>query len=428
VGTEEYAMVVVPENTSFELTDLLDKNNVSYVTYDGSTKDRVAKINAVENVKFSKAGTRVEDNPSVSDADTSTLSSLTSRLLEENARLRDNIEDLYVQMNQAEGKLNTRAVNDVAKSLKEKYGSKISIPTLRRELSKLYTYMSGKNVDGALVLKRISSIAKDVIDKATETVYAEEYGELLKTIKETRIQVPESDKASFSEGYENFRKHSMGKLKLVKDGYPLDALWSDLVSDYPWLFSEDTRGSEERLNKILEVREEIKPSEESIYKTEAEYDNAVTELENAIMGSFFDIPEGDGGNYTFFEAKSTDRFSREKLKKRIDSDFTYLHGMLKEPTDKRHVPEHLRAEVAAVLDCIKFETKQLDKIRDSGKEAQSPTAIKLANISSLYEDIMRKAWGVEKSEDSKLLDEYLSSDLLELKESIPVDKSGEFKR
>ncbi len=395
---------------------------INKITY----SDAFVKNNSMQNDenydKESVLGTRLSETEAKEDK------SLTARLLEENARLRDNIEDLYVQMNQAEGKLNTRAVNDVAKSLKEKYGSKISIPTLRRELAKLYTYMSGKNVDGAVVLKRISSIAKDVIDRATETIEGGEYSELLKTIKETRIQVPESDKASFSEGYENFRKHSMGKLKLVKEGYPLDALWSDLVSDYPYLFSEDIVGSEERLNRILEVREEMRPSEESIYKTEAEYDNAVTELENAIMGSFFEIPEGDGGSYTFFEAKYTDRFSREKLRSRIDSDFTYLHGMLKEPTDKRHVPEHLRAEVAAVLDCIKFETKQLDKIRDAGKEAQSPTAIKLAGISGLYEDIIRKAWGVEKSGESKLLDEYLSSDLLELKESIPVDESGEFKR
>ena len=112
-------------------------------------------------------------------------------------------------------------------------------------------------------------------------------------------------------------------------------------------------------------------------------------------------PQGEGSGGSSEKAKYTDRFSREKLRSRIDSDFTYLHGMLKVPTDKRHIPEHLRAEVAAVLDCIKFETKQLDKIRDAGKEAQSPTAIKLAGISGLYEDIIRKAWGVEKSGESK---------------------------
>ena len=49
--------------------------------------------------------------------------------------------------------------------------------------------------------------------------------------------------------------------------------------------------------------------------------------------------------------------------------------MVKEPTDKRHIPEHLRADVAAVLGCIDFETKQLDRIRDAGKEAQSPCEI-----------------------------------------------------
>ncbi len=164
-------------------------NKINGTDYDGIILDtetvtfnsEQAKLTTNENptsnpdIRKSVAGTRVVDNPSVNDADTSASSSLMSRLLEENARLRDNIEDLYVQMNQAEGKLNTRAVNDVAKSLKEKYGSKISIPTLRRELAKLYTYMSGKNVDGAVVLKRISSIAKNVIDRATETIEGGEF-------------------------------------------------------------------------------------------------------------------------------------------------------------------------------------------------------------------------------------------------------------
>ncbi len=46
------------------------------------------------NFKRSVSGTRVVESTSVSDADTSTSSSLTTRLLEENARLRDNIEDI----------------------------------------------------------------------------------------------------------------------------------------------------------------------------------------------------------------------------------------------------------------------------------------------------------------------------------------------
>ncbi len=390
-------------------------------------------------------------------------------LEEENKRLRGQLENLSLQLNIAEGKaLDTKAIKKAAQDIRRSYGSKISVAALHQELVKLYNYMAGRDVSADEVASRINAIAKSVIDNATEKVESSEFADLLDTIKNTRIEVPESDKKDFGDGYEHFRKRSMGKLKLVKDGYPLDALWDDLVDEYPYLFTEEYVGSEERLNRILEVREELLPVEENIYKTDADFERAVKALENDIMESFFKIPEGGDGKYVFYDKRADiadkilkerekefadkiakldreytyklkkaeeqrdryrDRFSKDKLKKKIDSDYRYISKMLLEPTDQRHVPDRIRADVAALLDCFSFETKHTDRLRDEGKEMESVTAVKLSELHDAYSAIMKRIWNISSEDkENNLLDQMLSEDLLELKEEFPVNERGEFKR
>ena len=324
----------------------------------------------------------------------------------------------------------------------------MSVNAIQSELTELYNYMVGKDTKSDEgVRNRIHSLAERVIAQATETVTNEQYGELLDRIKGARIRVPEIERADFTDGYEYFRKHNMGKVNLVNEGIDLDVLWKELSNEYGELFDENMMGSQERLERIIEIREEISPTEESIYKNRAEYESAVLALENDIYESFYNIPKSDGGNKFIFYGKrapmkeaaleeSKERAKRKKLgwnkselKKKIDSDYNYISSMLREPTDQRHIPEDMRGSVAFLLDQFNFETKQIDRLRAEGKEADSPTVVRLSKMYDAYADIMRKAWGIDKgAEKSELMDNYLSEDLQALRDEIPVDESGEFKR
>jgi hypothetical protein len=53
VGMDEVAFVLVPEGTDQALLDALDREGIEYETYDGTTEDRLAKMNAHDDVKFS---------------------------------------------------------------------------------------------------------------------------------------------------------------------------------------------------------------------------------------------------------------------------------------------------------------------------------------------------------------------------------------
>ncbi len=366
----------------------------------------------------------------------------------ENAELRKQLENVRL-FNVSKSAQYGAEVRRAAQDMKSGYGSKINLSVLQRELNELYNYMIGKDVrNDAEVLSRAHNLAERVIAQATETVINEESGDLLERITAARIRVPESERADFRDGYEYFRKHNaMGKITLTNDGIDLDVLWNELCNEYPQYFDENIIGSEERLERILDIREEILPTEESIYKTETEKRDAVRGLESDIIEGFYNIPKSDGGNkYTFYgnnapmankaREESKDRAASKKIswnksevKKKIDSDYNYLSRMVKDPTDARHIPEDMRASVAYLMDCFNFETKQLERIKDEGKEADSPTAVKLSKMYDAYADIMRKAWGISPGNtETELLDQHLSADLQELRNEIPLNESGEFKR
>jgi hypothetical protein len=103
--------------------------------------------------------------------------------------------------------------------------------------------------------------------------------------------------------------------------------------------------------------------------------------------------------------------------------------MVTDPTDKKHLPEDMRASVAYLLDeCFQHETKYLDKLKDEGKTEESPTAVKLEEMHRAYSKIIRQSWGVSASDKSEVVDEFLNEDIKELMDEVPIDESGKFKR
>ena len=411
-------------------------------------------------VRYSRQGTRLSDAEA-------------ERLSAENEKLREQIENMHVQLNQAEGKgLDLKSIKAAARRIKETYHSTIPLSTIHQELSRIYTAMSSSEADGSEINKKIVELSNKVIDNAL--VKNDErslmYGELLDRIKNTKIAVPESEKQDFADGFENYRKSVFGKLKLSNSGVEIDMLWDELSMEYPFFFSEDIVGTEERLDTILRIREELQPIYENYYGEEGNIAIAKTALANDIMESFFSIPENDGGTkYVFYDKRAAqaetalkkaeeryketlnklerkygkeiekakkdrdsvkERYSEKELKRSIDRDFNYLNTMLTKPTDSRHVPEEMRGSVAYLLSLFDFETKRSDALRDEGTDKPSVKAVKLAEMADAYEKIMRETFGVTgvQNENNIMFDKVLAEDIAELKAEIDSSEIGKFKR
>ena len=440
-------------------------------------KELYVKQNGENDAKKSVSGARISDIES------------------ENAELRKQLENLHIQLNQAEGKgLDIKEIKRVAQVFRKTYGSKMRLSELHQDLTKLYTLMSSGKATADEVSQRVSEIADKVINNATQTVTNEEYSDLLDRIKNVRIMVPELEKSDFRDGYETFRKRNMGKITLVNDGTDLDVFWDELTEEYPNLFDEDILGSEERLNRILEVRDEFAPREESVFASDAEKLQAHLKLKNDIIETFFKIPErGSNTKYVFYDERAAgvekefekakqdyekllkrtvkkfegklektedmyeneinriegkhqaeldnmskaveraeekvtkirDKYDRDKVSKSIERVFGFLFNMTEKPTDSRHVPEKLKKDVKGFVDRFVYETKIVGKT--DPKETKVLVSVRLDNIGTVYEKILRSAWESD-LKDSPLLDERLSEAFGEFMEEIPEDSSGNFKR
>ena len=123
-----------------------------------------------------------------------------------------------------------------------------------------------------------------------------------------------------------------------------------------------------------------------------------------------------------------DLSNKNTTRKAIDSDYNYLSQIVRNPTDAKHIPEDLRPAVAKLLNCFNYESKHIDKLRAEGKEMDSPTAVRVADMYNAYTNIIKKSWGVETTENSQFADQFLTDDLKEMIGDIPIEEDGNFKR
>ena len=319
-----------------------------------------------------------------------------------------------------------------ALDIRKEFDSKIKQAELTKDLTDLYTFAQSDKSTPDMINQIASNIADKVVNNVTKTVTNDEYADLLKQIKDTKIMVPEAERADFKDGYESFRKGNMGKLNLVNDGLDLDVFWDNLTEQYPNLFDENILGSEERLERILEVRDTFSPKEQIVFETNDEIQSAKNKIANTILEKIVKTPatkEAENiGKFVESVEQKLDLTNKKTTRAGIDSDYNYLSQMVRNPTDAKHVPEDLRPAVARLLNCFNYETKSIEKLRAEGKEMDSPTAVRIDSMYNAYTDIIKKSWGIEATEDSQFADKFLSDDIKEMIGEIPANEDGGFKK
>ncbi len=134
----------------------------------------------------------------------------------------------------------------------------------------LCTGVSDDNIMQAMEMCK--AIATEIADGMVveDTVMAEMYDDLRHTIRTTRIKLSDTDKASLTgvDSFGEFRKRNFGKLIISNDGTPVDSFYQELSESYPNLFDADITHPADRLMRISEVYEELKPKEVPVSDTD----------------------------------------------------------------------------------------------------------------------------------------------------------------
>lgn len=413
VGFDEVLAAVIPDNSSDRLKAALQDAGVNTVEYiAGDEADRLAKVNSVDDAKFSLKGT--ENAQEI------------AALKRENESLKERVEYWKGQTRRSQGVTTDRkSVQKAADALVKDYGAEISGSDIAGDLQSLYDYIaSGKDGRDELTYaearRRSDAIAERIAESAVEVddrAY-KEYAGLRKYLKDTKLTLTEADAAEITD-FNEFRKSLFGKLKISKGEHTnVDQIYSELSSQYPEFFNEaqDTNISDQ-VQRIADVANRLyKVTEYNPF--EGYMGQAVASISNDIMDRFFDLPQTkktfadraaeqvqearfqgrQAANDAFLAGqmaqgkrdakrlRSTaqalakertrraeqvqalkeryrekdvtrrDNQKRRELRAKIVRHASALSQKLLRPTDNQHIPEDMRSAVAKVLESINQES------------------------------------------------------------------------
>lgn len=303
VGFDEVLAAVIPDDSSKKLRDGLEQAGVRMLEYKtGDDADRLAKINSVDDARFSlKAGTE---------------SKSVAALQEENRLLREQMKD-YIAIQRRNGKLqesrdywqgqtrrtqrvttDKKAVTAAAKQLIQNYGADIAVKDIQGDLQSLYDYIAS-GYDGKDELtytearRRAEDIAQTLVSNAVavDSDMYDAYSDLRDYLRTTKIIYGKEYHGDIAD-YGDFRKRQFGRLNLGSEGRTnIDQVYQELSSRWPEFFSEQEQTHPtDQLLHIVEVLDGI--SEINEYNPFSRYmDQAVTGAANEIMETFFDLPQ-----------------------------------------------------------------------------------------------------------------------------------------
>lgn len=303
VGFDEVLAAVIPDDSSQKLRDGLAQAGVRMLEYKtGDDADRLAKINSVDDARFSlKAGTE---------------SKSVAALQEENRLLREQMKD-YIAIQRRNGKLqesrdywqgqtrrtqrvttDKKAVTAAAKQLIQNYGADIAVKDIQGDLQSLYDYIaSGYDGKDELTYTEARRRAEDIAETLVSNAVAvdsdmyDAYSDLRDYLRTTKIIYGKEYHGDIAD-YGDFRKRQFGRLNLGSEGHTnIDQVYQELSSRWPEFFSEQEQAHPtDQLLHIVEVLDGI--SEINEYNPFSRYmDQAVTGAANEIMETFFDLPQ-----------------------------------------------------------------------------------------------------------------------------------------
>ena len=303
VGFDEVLAAVIPDDSSKKLRDGLEQAGVRMLEYKtGDDADRLAKINSVEDARFSLKGRDIlQEN---------------AALQEENRLLREQMKD-YIALQRRNGTLqesrdywrgqtrrtqrvttDKKAVTAAAKQLIQNYGADIAVKDIQGDLQSLYDYIAS-GYDGKDELtytearRRAEDIAQTLVSNAVavDSDMYDAYSDLRDYLRTTKIIYGKEYHGDIAD-YGDFRKRQFGRLNLGSEGHTnIDQVYQELSSRWPEFFSEQEQTHPtDQLLHIVEVLDGI--SEINEYNPFSRYmDQAVTGAANEIMETFFDLPQ-----------------------------------------------------------------------------------------------------------------------------------------
>lgn len=412
VGYDEVAAAVVPEGIDESVMTALADRGIKTVSYDPEVEgSRNRAVNSVEGIRF-----QMEDMDDYLFYDDHYV----KNIIKENQELKEANELLRKEFTlTAKDELRQDDIQKACRKVLKEYNSKAKLETVASNVTKLFEYVrSGDRIAWDEASEAATAIGRSILEQAQQkdTALTEQYKDLRKQIKDTKIQITDQDKADLAAagGYNSFRQKYFGRMSLGKSGISVDTLYQELSSQHPDLFDPDITHPADQLMQIGNVLDMTQPQvlnpyhanmdemayhvgqellqeywnvrqpiptfadrkAEELRKVRQQYNNKLdaykkkmgdqyTALLNEARRENADMREAHARELYWqkenFNTKMKDRreaLAKREAKESVIKESAKLRKWLLEPNDKQHIPEELRTVVADFLSNIDFSSKK----------------------------------------------------------------------
>ena len=284
VRFDEVKYAVVPETLDENIKKQLADYGIQIIEYeDGNEEDRTAKLNLLDDVKFS-----------ISEQTTAEYEMLKL----ENSDLKAQVEALKKEM-ELTGRhtVDSETVNKLARRYIREYKSKADVAEVSAKLKQIFDYVATEDANAEEANKAMFELATQMINKSEtlNTEMRDTFKDVLDIIRKSKIYVDDATKSEIESlfgDYNTFRKSMFGRMKLTTNreshGQTVDMLVQELAELAPGQF--DTNVSEgECLEQLVSFIEATKPRIENPFGDSVA--EAASELAWQMFDDYFDTPE-----------------------------------------------------------------------------------------------------------------------------------------
>ena len=412
-------------------------------------------------------------------------------VLKENELLKERVDYWKGQTRRTvRATTNEKSVSRETNNLVKRYGADLDAADIQGDLQSLYDAMANGELDGKEAFSQAKEIAGKLVENAVEAndeLY-QSYKDLRNFLRTTKLTISEEDGKNLPDLAE-LRKQNFGRMTVGKGQTNIDQVYQELADQWPEFFDEDAVSHPaDQLQQISDVLGKIYTiTEQNPYQGYME--QAKTAAANEILEDFFELPQtrktfadrqaamlsetkakgkaqaqkireqknaqladlreknrarvnsilekertrrADQINklkeqYKSRDAATKDRRETRELRNKIIRHTKGLSQKLLRPTDKQHIPEILKHEVAAMLESINMEdnytldfaTIREGKIGKDGKPTLYGDKLRgadrndkgvMTRRSEAFEALKAKYTQIVKDGDAMTVDPYLLGD------------------
>ena len=409
-------------------------------------------------------------------------------VLKENELLKERVDYWKGQTKRTvRATTNEKSVSREATSLVKRYSAELDAADIQGDLQSLYDAMANGELDGKEAFSQAKEIAGKLVENAVEAddeLY-QSYKDLRNFLRTTKLTISEEDGKNVPDLAE-LRKQNFGRMTIGKGQTNIDQVYQELADQWPEFFDEDAVSHPaDQLQQIADVLGNIYTiTEQNPYQGYME--QAKTAAANEILDDFFELPQtrktfADRQAAALSEAKAKGKAQAQKVREQKNAQLADLReknrarvnsilekertrradqiNKLKEqyksrdtaakdrrearelrnkiirhtkglsqkllrPTDKQHIPEILKNEVAAMLESINMEdnytldfaTIREGKIGKDGKPTLYGEKLRgadrnekgvMTRRSEAFEALKAKYTQIVKDGDAMTVDPYL---------------------